>query len=253
VKTKVVLNVDNIDISGQLYLPSNQIHCSTVCICHGIPAHSPEPGESGYASLAEIICDEGFAVLIFNFRGTGMSSGNLDILGWTRDLKAIIDYLCSLPEVDKSHLSLLGFSAGAAISIYVASKDNRISSIVPCSCPAEFDFVNEVNEPQSVVDHFRSIGTIRDKNFPQSAIEWLNGFKLVCPIRCISKIAPRPLLIIHGDQDETVDVSHAHRLYKNALGPKNIVIFENAGHRLRQDDRAITTVIDWLKSKCQDS
>ncbi len=57
-------------------------------------------------------------MLIFNFRGTGASGGNLDILGWARDLIAAIDYLWSLSEVDKSHLSLLGFSGwGCRLSI----------------------------------------------------------------------------------------------------------------------------------------
>ena len=115
-KKIVVLDVDSLKIAGQLYLPSGQTPYPTVCVCHGIPAKSSHLDDGGYPLLAEKICREGFAVLIFNFRGTGASGGNLDILGWTRDLKAVIDYLWSLSEVDKSYLSLLGFSGGAAVS-----------------------------------------------------------------------------------------------------------------------------------------
>jgi len=198
--------------------------------------------------LAERICREGFAVLIFNFRGTGASSGNLDILGWTRDLKAAIEYLCTLPEVDRSHLLLLGFSGGAAVSIYVASQDKRVSSVVACACPAEFTFFTEVDDPSSIVDHFRSIGVIRDKDFPHSTEEWLSGFRLVSPIKYVAGIAPRPLLLVHGSQDETVEVSHAHKLYDRAGEPKQVIIVDGAGHRLRQNDRAMAIVIGWLKS-----
>lgn len=250
---QIVLDVEGITIFGQLYLPVGKAPYPIVCICHGIPGGIRDPEDKGYPLLAERICDEGFAVLLFNFRGTGASGGNLDILGWTRDLKAVIDYLWTLPEVAKPHLSLLGFSGGAAVSIYVAAQDSRIPCVAACACPAEFTFITEVDKPQAVVDHFREIGTIRDENFPQSAEEWLNGFRLICPIEYVAGIAPRPLLLVHGSKDGTVDVSHAHRLYDRAGEPKKMIIIEGAEHALRQDDRAITIVLGWLKSLCQGS
>jgi len=249
----VALKVDGIKIAGQLYLPGegDQSPCSTVCVCHGIPAHIPDPNDRGYPLLAESICRQGFAVFIFNFRGCGASGGNFDILGWTRDLTAAIDYLCTLPEVNTAHLSLLGFSGGAAVSVYVASRDKRVSSIVTCACPAEFTLLTKVDNPPSLVDHFRSIGTFRDKDFPYSIEEWLDSFRLVNPIKHIAGIAPRPLLVVHGSQDETVEVSHAHKLYDMAGEPKQIIIVDGAGHRLRQNESAMTVVINWLKSRHQ--
>jgi len=250
-KKIVVLEVEGLRIAGQLYLPGGSSPYPTVCVCHGIPSKSPDPRDKGYPSLADRICGQGFAVFIFNFRGTGDSSGNFDILAWTRDLKAAIDYLCTLPEVDVSHLSLLGFSAGAAISVCVAAQDKRVSFVVACACPAEFTgFVGDV-EPQSIIDHFRSIGAIREKDFPLSIEEWVSGFKLVSPIEYVAEIAPRSLLLVHGSQDEVVEVSHAQRLYDKARGPKQIIIVDGAEHRLRQDDRAMAAVLDWLESQCQ--
>ncbi len=247
----VALEVDGLRIVGQLYLPTGKPPYPTLCVCHGIPAGNSAPGDRGYPLLAERICRQGFAVLIFNFRGTGDSGGNLDILGWTRDLKAAIDYLYPLPEVDRSHLSLLGFSAGAAISVYRAAQDSRVSSIIACACPAEFTFLTETDEPQSIIDHFRSIGIIRDRDFPYSAQEWLNGFSLVSPIKYIAQIAPRPVLLVHGSRDELVNVSHAYKLYARAGEPKQLIIIDGAEHRLRQNDRAMAIIIDWLKSQAQ--
>ena len=242
------MEVDDLKITGKLYLPGNLTAYPTVCVCHGIPAKSPDPNDRGYPLLAERICSEGFTVLIFNFRGTGGSNGNFDILGWTRDLKAAIDYLSTLPEVDMPRLTLLGFSGGAAVSICVASGDKRVSCVVACASPAEFTFFTKSANPSSVIDHFRSIGVIRDRDFPRSAEEWLNGFRLVSPIKYVAEIAPRPLVLVHGSQDETVEVSHAHKLYDKAREPKQIIIVDGAGHRLRQDDKAMAIVIDWLKS-----
>ncbi len=250
-KKAVTLKVDGLDIVGQFYLPGGRIPYPTVCVCHGIPAGTPDPGDRGYPELAEKICHEGFAVLIFNFRGTGASGGNLDILGWTRDLKAAIDYVWALPEVNQSRLSLLGFSGGAAVSVYVASQDDRVSCVAACACPVEFTFLTKVNQPQSIVDHFRSIGTIRDKDFPHSIQDWFGGFEQVSPIKYVAKIAPRPLLLVHGSQDETVEVSAAHRLYAEAGESKQIIIVDGARHGLRQNEQAMAIVIDWLKSHCQ--
>jgi fermentation-respiration switch protein FrsA (DUF1100 family) len=243
----VTLEVDGVNIAGHFYLPEGDMPYPTVCTCHGIPAGAPDPNDRGYASLAEYLCSNGLAVLIFNFRGTGESGGSLDILGWTRDLGAMIDYLCTLPELDKSRLSLLGFSGGAAVSVYVAAKDKRVSSVAAGACPAEFGLWTR-QEPQSLVDHFRDIGAIRDNDFPPSPRQWLDGFKIVKPIDYIARISPRPLLLVHGDQDETVSVSDAHRLYAQAGEPKRLAIVEGAGHRLRRDEQAMAIVLDWLKS-----
>ena len=247
----VALQVDDLNITGQFFLPGAQTPCPTVCICHGIPADIPDPNNNGYPLLAERICREGFAVLIFNFRGTGTSDGNLDILGWTRDLKAAIDYLWALPGVDRTCLSLLGFSGGAAVSLYVASQDKRISFVVSCACPAEFTLFTKVDEPQSIVDHFRRIGAIRDTDIPHSTQVWLSSFRLVSPIKYVAGISPRPLLLVHGSQDDTVEVNDAYRLFARAGEPKQIIIIEGAVHRLRQNDQAVAAVINWLKSQCQ--
>ncbi|MFC2063141.1 alpha/beta hydrolase [Chloroflexota bacterium] len=242
----VTLKVDGIDIAGRLYRPGGPAPHPTVCICHGIPAGQPEPDDGGYPELAESICRHGLAVFIFNFRGTGASGGNFDILGWTRDLGAVIDYLWTLPEVDRSYLALLGFSGGAAVSVYVAAREERVSAVAACACPADFALFS--NEPQPLVDHFRSIGAIRDNGFPASAADWFGGFKVITPIEHIAGIAPRPLLLVHGDRDETVAVADASRLYARAGEPKQLVIVNGAGHRLRQNAPAMAAVTDWLNS-----
>ncbi len=247
---EILLSVEGINISGQLYLPAGRGPHPTICVCHGIPDRIHDPGDAGYPLLAERISGEGFAALIFNFRGTGASGGNFDITGWTRDLRAVIDHVWTLPEVNRAHISLLGFSGGAAVSIYVAAGDIRVSCVAACACPAEFNFVTGVDDPAAVVEHFRSTGTIREKEFPRSAVKWFDGFRVIRPVEYAAGIAPRPLLIVHGSSDETVDIGHAHRLYERAREPKRLTVIDGAGHRLREDDRAIEAVIDWLKSHC---
>ena len=247
VSEDISLSVDDIDIEGRLYLPGRggRFPYPAVCICHGIPSgRPPGPGDVGYPSLAERICKEGFAVFIFNFRGTGASGGNLDMAGWAADLKAVLDYLFSLPVIDGSRFLLFGSSAGAAVSVYTAAGDSRVSGVIACACPAEFDFTDSL----PVIERFRSIGAIRDADFPRSAEEWLEGFRTVNPLMAVARIAPRPLLMVHGNRDEVVDVGNAYRLYAGAGEPKQLIIVDGANHGLRHNDRAMAIVIDWLKT-----
>ena len=240
---------DNLNLYGEIYFPETVDQSRPVlCLCHGIPAVTYNPEERGYAILAEKFCTSGFVTFIFNFRGAGPSQGNLDLLGWTHDLQAAIDFIYSLGEMKKSKLAVIGSSGGAAVSVYVAAHDSRISSVVTLACPANFDFISQ-NQAEKLIAHFRSIGVIKDKNFPPSINSWLESFNTVSPIRYIPKISPRPLLLIHGDKDDTVPVEHAYQLYKQAKEPKELVIIPGAGHRLRLEEKAVDTALDWLKSK----
>jgi len=119
--------------------------------------------------------------------------------------------------------------------------------VASCACPADFFLLTESDDAGSYVDHFREIGAIRDDNFPPSTEEWLNGFRQVKPIDYVDRIAPRPLLLIHSSDDETVAINHAHRLYEKAGEPKRLAELHGAGHRLRHDNRVLETFIEWVK------
>jgi len=242
--------VDGLELAGDLHVPSRDKVHPALCICHGIPAAPPDPTDRGYTLLAQRFCHAGFATLIFNFRGTGKSEGNLDILGWSRDLQAALDFLYNLKEVDKTRFCLLGFSGGAAVSVYTAAHDPRVSLVVTCACPADFRSLSQGETALDTIQRFRQIGAIRDKDFPPSIKEWKKGFEIVSPIKWIDKISPRPLLLVHGDADELIPLEHAHRLYQKAKEPKELKIIPGAKHKLRLEKAATDFVLDWLKVRC---
>jgi len=248
-KDFIVLQVDGISIVGQIYLPDIDTRYPLVCLCHGVPSGNPlDPNDGGYPTLAARICQQNYAVFFFNFRGTGDSGGNMDLLGWTRDLQAVVNYLYDLKDIDSSHLYLVGFSGGAATSVYVASKDKRVSGVAACACPAHFDLFTERGEPQEIIDRYRSIGAIRDDDFPPTIKGWFDNLKLVTPLDHVAGIAPRPLLLVHGELDETVPLNHASELFAKAGEPKQMIVLEGAGHRLRQEEKAVVAFLDWLDS-----
>lgn len=235
-------------LAGSLYLPGSPGASSypTVVICHGIPSGTTTPGDPGYPALAGQISHQGFLCVHFNFRGCGQSGGNFDILGWTEDLKAIIDYLWEMPEVDHKRLVLLGFSGGAAVSVYAAARDNRVAAVAACACPAGFAPLADAGNLSGSLKYFRSIGIIRDEKFPRNPENWLEGFRQVSPIKDIARIAPRPLLLVQGSRDDVVAPTDGKRLFEEAREPKRLVMIEGAGHRLRLEERAMAEVTGWL-------
>ena len=247
---EIRLKADGLELAGQLHIPSGHRLHHALCICHGIPVAPPDPTDKGYALLAQRFCQAGFMTLIFNFRGTGESEGNLDIPGWTRDLRAALDFLYGLGETDRERICLLGFSGGAAVSVYAAAHDPRVSVVVTCACPADFRSLRQEETAPEAIQRFRQIGAIRDDDFPASIEEWERGFETVSPVNWVDKISPRSLLLVHGDADELIPLEHARRLYEKAKEPKELKIIPGARHKLRLDKAAMDFVLDWLKARC---
>jgi alpha/beta superfamily hydrolase len=219
-----------------------------LCICHGIPSgNPPDPNDPGYPQLARDLTELGLVVVIFNFRGTGLSGGNFDILGWTKDLGAILDFLWNRSEVDRSRIFVMGFSGGGVVSIYCAAHDPRISYVIACASPAEFHFAQDHDRAQVFLNHCRNIGIIREDDFPPSPDAWIDNFKKISPKKWIKKISPRPILLIHGDADDLVNVSHAKTLYAHSANPKELEIVRGAGHRLRLEKKVISKAANWVK------
>ena len=232
---------------SELYVPASvDEDRPVVCLCHGIPAVPHNPAERGYGLLAERFCSAGYVTFVFNFRGAGLSQGNLDIFGWTQDLNAAVNALYDLKEVSKPRICVIGFSGGAAAGIYGAAHDERISAVISCACPGHFKILSGKEAAMQTIERFRDIGTIRDASFPVSLDDWVQGWAEVSPDRWIGKIAPHPVFMMHGDRDDIVPVEQAHELYQRANDPKRLQIIPGAGHRLRAEEEAVALMLQWI-------
>ena len=60
-----------------------------------------------------------------------------------------------------------------------------------------------------------------------------------------SEVAPRPLLILHGSEDESVPSFDA-RVLADAHGDAELRIISGAAHDLRHDPRAVAILLGWL-------
>ena len=76
--------------------------------------------------------------------------------------------------------------------------------------------------------------------------DWSRAFRRFRPIPAAQRFAPRPLLVMHGEDDESVPTSDTRQLAQ-AHGSAELSLLSGAGHRLRHDPRAIAILMGWLE------
>ena len=214
-------------------------------LCHGFPAGPGGAATSGqtYPELAErLAADTGWAVLAFNLRGTGTSEGNFSLAGWLDDVRAAIDFML---DTGVAGVWLLGSSTGGGLAICQAGEDERVRGVATLSARA--DFSDWAADPASFLAHARSIGVIRDRDFPPDPVAWGRELAEIRPINLVGKIPPRPILLIHGAMDDTVPLQDARILADAASDAVELRVLAEAGHRLRHDPRAVALVIGWME------
>jgi len=67
------------------------------------------------------------------------------------------------------------------------------------------------------------------------------------PVEKIGMIHPRPVLIIHGNNDAIVNIENAYDLYEAAKKPKELFVVKGADHVFSyQRQEVIDRIMSWL-------
>jgi pimeloyl-ACP methyl ester carboxylesterase len=213
-------------------------------LCHGFPIGPIDARRSAgtFPQLVDRIAFEaGYVAMTFTFRGCGTSTGDFSLQGWIDDLRAAIDHLCRTTGIEQ--VVLVGTNTGGSLAICVGADDPRVSAAALLSPRADFD--DWADHPRRFLDHAREIGAVRTPGFPPSMDDWSRAFRRFRPTAAAARFAPRPLLVLHGEDDESVPPTDARQLVQ-AHGAAELALLPGAGHRLRHDPRAIAILLGWL-------
>jgi uncharacterized protein len=213
-------------------------------LCHGFPTGiaSAAATAASFPQLADrIAIDMGWMALSFNFRGSGMSEGDFSLAAWFDDVHAAIDHLLTVDRVRSVWLA--GFGTGGALCICAGAARPEVQGVASLAAPADFD--DWADHPRRILDHARSLDLITSPGFPASQDAWSREFRTIRPVEVVHELADRPLMLVHGSEDEAVPQFDA-RVLGDAHGSADLRIIAGAGHQLRHDPRAIAILLGWL-------
>lgn len=216
-----------------------------VVICHGFPPASIGASEAArsYGSLAERIAEsQSVVALAASYRGCSDNPGNFSLQGWLDDVRAAIQAVATQPEVHS--VSVVGFGTGGALAVCAAAQEPSVGAVATLAAPADFD--SWAQNPQHFLDYCRIIGVITNEDHPKDVDGWSRELADISAVSTASAVAPRPLLIIHGDDDEAVPLIDA-RMIADSHGSADLRIIKGAGHLLRYDPRAIAILLGWVE------
>ncbi len=242
-------------IVGTFHIPEN-IPAPVIVMCHGFTGNRIEAHRL-FVHAAREFCRKGFAVLRFDFRGSGESEGlfeSITVSGEISDLEAAIDWLYTRSEVLKEKIGVIGLSLGGIVAILTASRDERIRAVCTWSAPANFRDLIFMNAIKKVFGNIEV-----DELFSREYIELPSGYRIKRDflddlfkhdiLGSIAKISPRPLLIIHGTNDQLVPLSQAEKLFKAARNPKEKYYVKDADHTFNRWDwqwQVINYTLNWF-------
>jgi fermentation-respiration switch protein FrsA (DUF1100 family) len=256
---------DGLALRGALVLPDGQGPFPGVVLCQGLGSTWERNAQP---DLAQLLSEQGIASLMFNHRGLGDSEGERGyIYPWyqARDVRDAITFLSGHPKIADSAVGLSGASFGGANAIVVAATDPRVKVVFAASTFADGvtwmrdirrywewqEFVGELEadrrrqaeKGQSQMVPLDRI-LVRDPEGQRYAKEMEKTFGPREPVPLelaarileyhpgdfVARVAPRPLLLVHGSDDRMIPVDEVYRLAERAGEGSGLEVLEGAGH-----------------------
>lgn len=153
-------------IEAILREPASSVSRAAI-VCHPHPLFGGTMHNKVVFRIARAFQEAGFAVLRFNFRGTGLSQGEHDEgRGEQEDLRAAMSFIeQKFPDAE---VWLAGFSFGSMVMLRAAACDERVRAIVAAGVPvSKYDFseVARCHKPklfvQGALDQFGSVEDLK--------------------------------------------------------------------------------------------
>lgn len=213
-----VVTSDGLSLEGW-YFSARDENKPTIVLFHG-NAGNLEPRLFKAAQFV----NNGYGVLLAEYRGYGGNDGQPSEQGFYKDGRAYIDFATKSLQIPSTKLVLYGESIGSGTATQLAM---------------EYDVAALILEVP-----FDSLASVAQKHYFYMPVKYLIKDRFM-NVDKIGKINA-PLLILHGHKDNVIPYSHAQNLYKAAAEPKKIVDFPQGNHTNLYDFGAVQHILDFL-------
>jgi len=227
-----------------------------IAMFHGFTGNKTE-AHRFFVDVARALCDSGFVVLRFDFRGSGDSDGQFDdmtVPGEVGDAGKALTFLAKQRDVDKDRIGAIGLSMGGRVAAILTSKDSRIKFAVLYSAalsPLRQRFLSPARKEDSEkLDAGEAVqvgeGWYLKKPFFDTVDEPV-------PFDVMNRIKA-PILLVHSDADQVVPMDDSEKGYcivRNLNNKNELHIVKGGDHvfsKREHTQEVIGKTLDWLHS-----
>jgi hypothetical protein len=225
---KLVIPYKNEYLTGMLFTPNSLSQSyPVVCKIHGLVTQDFSKEEF----LAKLLTEKGIAYSVIHLTGFFNSPGESSLHEAFGNLDEIISFIAHQRNIDPFRIGLFGVSLGGALAICHASRDPRISALALHAPVHDLSFMKDYPHFDAMLDGLISMGKFRT-TVEKIKMELYKDIRGNEPLKQVTRISPRPLLILASEKDELIPIRGIKELYKNAFNPKQFKIIEQADHHL---------------------
>ena len=264
----VTFFAEGLRLDGDLHLPADHRpgeRLPAVVACSGYQGlKTIHP-----ARFARALVPHRYAVLSFDYRGFGRSDGERGRLvpqDQVEDVRAAVSFLETRDEVDSSRIALLGWALGGGVVIAEAASDDRVRAVAACNPIGDgarsLRFMHDPRTWERLIERIRQDRRLRttagrsalvapfeavrldtvtrgyvDAELYKAAgfgsavtLEAVDALMRFQPEHDVHRIAPRPLLLVHGAANALHSPAESLALHAAAEEPKRLVLLDDKGH-----------------------
>ncbi|MFH1462474.1 MAG: alpha/beta fold hydrolase [bacterium] len=233
-------------IVGILHFPKIK-KAPLVIMAHGWSGNRLGTWNVFFVRAAREFSKKNFAVLRFDFRGSGDSEGkfeNQTTTSMLKDLDNVISQISKFPEIDKNKICLIGHSQGGYISTLQTIKDKRVKCLILWAGRVS-DYEDFVGKPY-VAEILRKNYLLIDDY--KVGLKYLKDSKKYHLFKDLKKFKVF-LGLIYGEADNIVPPSEGLRLYQKVKALKELKILKWLTHDFLGEENqkeVIKISLDWL-------
>jgi putative redox protein len=218
-----------------------------VVVCHGFTGNKEGGGRA--LTMAEELGRLGYSTLLFDFSGCGESEGqfsDINLSNHINDLKCAVEF-CH--DFGFKSIVTVGRSFGGTTVLCHGGTENKVAGVSSWSAPADPSrhfsvYLKEPAPPENdLVPLTGQGGTVFVK---KSFFDDLSRHNV---LGRASLLSPRPLLVVHGENDNVVPLVNAKFIFEAAGEPKTLKIVRGADHQYSGHYQEVwKTFFSWLQA-----
>ncbi|MFI0371859.1 alpha/beta hydrolase [Actinomadura sp. 1N219] len=186
-------------------------------------------------------------VIGLDFRGHGRSGGHSTV--GDREVLDVDAAVAAARRRGYGRIAIAGFSMGGAVVVRHAALHGGVDAVVSVSAPARWYYRGTVP--------MRRVHWAIERRAGRLAVRLARGTRVApkgwdpvpeAPYEVAGRIAPVPLLVVHGDADPFLPLDHGRQLYDAARDPRELWVEPAFGHaEVAATPDLIERIGEWAK------